>query len=469
MRRQLTMRLATVVASVIAAGATACANQGPPPGGRPDLEPPLVLAITPAPMATVQKVRAVELKFDEVVSETPKGVRNLSDLVFISPKSGTPQVSWGRNKIDIKPSKGWKPNTVYSVQIKPGLVDLRGNSIDTSIRVVFSTGIPIPDTRVQGVAFDWGQGKGLASAVVEAVAPDSTTYQAVADANGRYDLRNVPPGPYQLRAYGDKNGNRTLDPLEIWDAMYITVVQNTIAEFYAFQHDTVGLRIAEITVLDSNRVVKVTFDKPYNTTQQFTNESVRILTKDSLPLGIKSIQTTRQKEFQDSLKARAAIDSVERVERAKNDSLPPAVRARNDSLAKVRKADSVAAVERQKREAARIAARDAAQRSRGRNARPVAPADTLPPPKMNRPTAYSEIFITLDSALPWQSQFRVHTNNVRSLAEISKSPNRTFSTPRAPKADSAGAKLPPGAPGRPPAPPARRDTMSSRFFLPSRW
>jgi hypothetical protein len=343
-------------------------------------------------------------------------------------------VSWGRRRISIRPSKGWKPNTVYSVQLKQGIVDLRGNSIDTAIRVVFSTGQTIPDTRVEGVVFDWGLGRGLSGGVVEAIAPDSTTYQVVTDTAGRYQLRNVPPGPYLLRAFADKNANRDLDPLELWDSVRVTVMQSTAADFYAFQHDTVGLRIADITLTDSGRTIKVAFDKPYSPIQQFPSGSVRLLGADSVPIPIRVIQTAREKVMFDSIKAKVRADSVERVLRAKEDSTP-GLRARNDSLARIRRADSVAAVERQKREAERAAAREAARNRNGRGVRPAV-RDTTPPPKMNRPLVYSEIFLGIDTALPPQKQFRVQVLGVRSLSETNKSPSRTFTTPRPPKVDS---------------------------------
>jgi hypothetical protein len=146
-------------------------------------------------------------------------------------------------------------------------------------------------------------------------------------------------------------------------------------------------------------------------------------------------------------------------------------------VAAVRKADSVANVERIKREQARNAAREAAAR-RGKNARPLPPKDTTPPPKMNRPEVYSEIVVTLDSALPPQTQFRLQVTGVRSLSEVNKAPSRTFTTPKPPKADSGktpaggarpGARPPARPPTSPPSPaPVKRDTMPALFILPSR-
>ena len=429
-----------------------CANQTAPPGGPPDLAPPLVLKISPQNNAVGAKPKAVVLQFDEVISETPKGAKDIADLVFISPKSGVPKVDWGRSKIEIRPSKGWKPNTVYSVVIKRGLQDLRTNGIDSTIRLVFSTGGPIPNTRVSGVAFDWAAGNGLSGALVEAIAPDSTTYQVVADSTGRYVLQYLPPGPYLLRAYGDRNTNRTLDPIEVWDSVSVTLTQSADIEFYSFAHDTVGLRVAEVTPQDS-AVLKVVFDKPYAPGRLFGPEDIIIKRADSTIVRVKSVQTIPERLLADSLRARVRADSVARVTALRDST--PALRARTDSLARVKRADSLAAVARSEREArARAAAR------RGR---PGAPIDTTPPPKMRRPVLYKEIYVTLDTLLEPQKQFRLSVANLRSLSGTVRTPARTFPTPRAPKPDSTrdstkrdSAAARPAAP-RPAAP---RDTLA---------
>ncbi len=418
-----------LVALVVAlAAGTACANQALPPGGPPDTAAPVIVRITPEINSVGKVPKAVELRFDEVISETPRGATKLSELVFISPKSGDARVNWSRSRISIRPARGWKPNTVYSVQIKPGIQDLRNNGIDSIIRIVFSTGGEIPDTRITGVAFDWFAAKGLASAVVEAVATDSTVYQAVADSSGRFELRNLPSGPYMVRAYNDRNSNRDLDPLEIWDQASVTLTQEARTELYAFGHDTVGLRITEVAVQDSNRVLKVVFDKPYPNDMEFSADMIVLTRADSSQVVVQRVQTAREKTVADSTIAKQRTDSIAQLAEAKLDTSRVA-RARRDSIAGVRRQDSLAAVQRATLERQRAAAR-----ARGGR---IVPIDTTPPPKMSRPRVYNEIFVTLAAPLPWQSQFRLQTNTVRSLSGTTKSPSRNFATPRAPRVDSA--------------------------------
>jgi hypothetical protein len=429
-----------------------CANQAMPPGGPPDDSPPLVLSITPRDSSVGKVPGAVVVQFDEVVSETPRGARDLRDLVFISPRSGTPRVKWERRRLEIRPGTDWRPNTVYAVVIKPGIQDLRNNGLDTTIRLVFSTGGPIPDTEVAGVAFDWVAGKGAPNTIVEAIGPvvgkDSTIYQVAADSSGRYALRHLPPGPYLLRAFVDRNGSRTIDPLEAWDSASVTVAARAQADFYAFPHDTVGVRIAAVAVEDSNRAIRVTFDKPFVPEQRFPLEAVRVVRPDSSRVGVRLVQTKLEKLLADSLATQAKADSA--AAKAAADSTP-AQRARADSVGRVRRADSVAAAER--------AAREAERREARRTGRPPRRVDTLPAPKMQRPALTTEVVVTLEVPLAPQTQYRVEMADVRSLSGTVRSPSRTLTTPRAPRDSVARRDT---AATRPDTAAARRDTAATR-------
>ncbi len=426
MKRQLALF------SIMAGLGAACANPSLPPGGPPDRDPPVITAIIPEANSIGAVPKSVQLRFNEVISESPKTGSRLSDLVFISPRSGEPRVSWKRNRVEIRPANGWKSNTVYSVQIKPGIQDLRNNGIDSAVRIVFSTGGPIPDTRITGVAFDWSAAKGIVNAMVEAISTDSSVYQVVADSVGRFELQNLPSGPYVVRAYADRNNNREPDPLEIWDSTSVTLAMEATTELYAFVHDTVGLRIAEVVVSDTNRMLKLTFDKPYPSDLQFTPAMLFVTNTDSVRIPVRQVQTAPQKAEADSLAAKQRSDSIAAAAEAKLDT-SQAARSQRDSLARQRVADSVAAVERTLQE------RQAAQAARARGGRPAS-VDTMPPPKMSRPRVYTEIFVSMEEPLAWQSQFRVQTNNVRSLSGTVKSPSRTFATPRAPAADTTAAR-----------------------------
>jgi hypothetical protein len=250
-----------------------------------------------------------------------------------------------------------------------------------------------------------------------------------------------------LRAYDDRNSNRSLDPLEIWDTTSVTLTQAASAELYAFGHDTVGLRIADVALVDSGGGVKVTFDKPYPPTQLFDPGSIVVKRADSSVVRVRVIRTPAQRALADSLLASAKRDSIARVA-ARKDSTPE-LRARSDSLARVRRADSVAAADRTER-----TAREARRVAAARRGRVLAPIDTTPPPKMRRPPVFDEVFVLFDTLLPPQTQFRVEVQKIRSLSGTVRSPSRTFSTPKAPKVDSAAVRRDSAA--------VRRDTTTVR-------
>lgn len=425
--------IVVLVGALVASIVAACANVTSPEGGPEDHDAPLVVKVSPTDGTVGVKPKDVVIQFNEVISETPRGSQDLSTLVFISPKAGKPSVDWLRSRIAIHPKKGWKPNTVYSITVSPGITDLRQNQIDSTIRVVFSTGGAIPQTHITGVVFDWTLGRGANKALVEAIAVDSTTYQVLADTAGRYDLRYMPPGKYTVRAIADRNNNRELDPSEAWDTLGVTITSNAAAELYIFPHDTIGLRISDMTVLDSGRVVKLTFDKPYAPDQVINLTKVTIKKSDSSLVKIAKVETTPIRALFDSLARAAKADSVAKTQKVDTSA---AARARTDSIARKRRLDSLAAVERADREARRLAAL--------RGNRPLPPRDTTPLPKMHRPLVYTELFVTLTEPLAPASNFRVSVNGIRSLSGTSRSPARTLSTPKPEKRDSTA--TPPGTP-----------------------
>jgi len=107
------------------------------------------------------------------------------------------------------------------------------------------------------------------------------------------------------------------------------------------------------------------------------------------------------------------------------------MRAKADSLARVKRADSVAAVQRARRDAERTA--------RARGQRPPV-FDTLPLPKLSRPPVFTEMYLTIEDTLPLGTQFRLQMNGITSLSNVIKSPSRTFSTPKPEKKDSTQKK-----------------------------
>lgn len=268
----------------------ACASPGVPPGGPVDTAAPQVVRIVPDSGRAGTTPRDVIFRFDEVVSERPSGAPTLESLFLISPRDGTPRVDWGREEIAVRPRRGWRPNTTYTVALLPGLSDLRGNTRNTGASTIFSTGGAIATSRVAGVLFDWVDGNLVRRGYVEAATPPDTTivYVTTTDSTGSFVFANLPPGPYRIRGWSDDNGNRGLDTREAWDSVAVTLADSARVELLAFVHDSIGTRLSTVSLRDSVTLL-LTFDGPLAVTPAVTPANVRVRAADSTDVAVSNI------------------------------------------------------------------------------------------------------------------------------------------------------------------------------------
>ncbi len=280
------IRLAIVVTCALAA----CASPGMPPGGPVDAAAPQVVDINPDSGATGTKPVAVIFRFDEVVNERPSGVPTLNGLFLISPRDGEPRVDWHRNSISVRPRRGWRNNTAYTITLLPGLSDLRGNTRNTGAVTLFSTGATIPGGRISGTAFNWTDGRALPRALVEARPRSDTTivYIAASDSLGNFSLSTMPSGAYVVRAIADENNNKALDPREAWDSVAVTLADTARTDIFAFIRDSIGTRMAGVTIVDSV-TVRVEFDNPISPTSLPVPNNFRVRASDSTDVPIVSV------------------------------------------------------------------------------------------------------------------------------------------------------------------------------------
>lgn len=272
---------------------SACASPGLPPGGPEDSAAPQIIGIAPDSGKVGGRPREVVFRFDEVVSERPAGAPSLNALFLISPRDGAPRVDWNREEIAVRPAKGWRANTTYTVTMLPGMTDLRGNIRNTGARTFFSTGGPIRNTRITGTVWDWGSARTARNALVEAIRlPDSAAYVTIADSAGRFSIEHVPPGRFLLRGIVDENANRGLDPRESWDSVTINVTDSLRADILAFPHDTIAPVIESVTQDDSLRI-RVNFDRALDPGSLPVASQFSLKAADSSAVGIVSLVTLR--------------------------------------------------------------------------------------------------------------------------------------------------------------------------------
>ena len=408
-----------------------CAQLGAPPGGPEDKSAPHLLRISPDTNALNARPRSVELRFDEIINERPSaGGGDLSNLFLISPRRGRVDVRWHRSRIEIRPRRGWAPNTTYTITQMRGVADLRGNVDTTDHEYMFTTGPTRAPAVIRGQVFDWVAGKASARAYAEAVhLPDSLTYSTFADSLGIAVFRYLPPGRYLLRAVVDANNNRVIDRRELFDSVTVTVTDSVSRELLAFVHDSVGPGIQTVDVRDSLSI-RVTFDRPLNPRTPVEVGQFSLKAADSSAVAIASVQlgTVFERAEADSARASAVRDSVRQAQ------IADSIRRANPNAAPPVRPPA------QTPPAAAPSAR-----------RPA--ADTTPPPKPSAPIPETYAVVRLTGPLAPGASYRLRVELLQSLMGITRSTDRVFTTPRArapsdttrPRGDSAT------PPRRPPA------------------
>lgn len=399
---------AALTLCLAAALLSSCARIAAPPGGPPDRAPPQLLSTSPDSVTVLPEWdEDVEFQFSEVISEgsAPNfglGSGDLEKLIILSPSTRVPVVRWRRSRITVHPAEGWRPNTVYRVELLPGIVDLRSNRSRNGRVVTFTTGAPLPTDTLRGLVVNWENRRPAPRALVEAILlPDSLPYRTAADSVGAFALGPLPAGEYLIYTALDQNNDGKRQPREPFDTVRLQRGQAMAGEMWAFRRDTTPVRIQTVTRGDSLSLV-VTFSQQLDPYQPLRTDSVRVVTlPDSVPVAIDTV--VPQALFDSLFGRRLAADTgapgdTTRVQRE---------RARADS---VRIADSLA---RARREQALGAAR-----------RPDAPrVDTLAMRELRtRPALFDKLIVRLEHALVPETRYVVMFFGLRNSSGIAGSP-----------------------------------------------
>lgn len=306
----------------------ACARIEAPPGGPPDTMAPVLAGVSPDSLGSYPGFdRDVEFRFNEVVSEGGQpnfglGSGDLEKLVVLSPTTEVPVVRWRRDRITARPREGWRPNTVYRVELLAGVRDLRNNSMRSSAVVTFTTGTDLPTDTLVGRVVDWTTSRPARGALVEAILqPDSLVYRTVADSTGRFAFGPLPAGEYLVFGALDQNRNGRRDPRENFDSLRVAAGRDSVGELWAFRRDSTGPRIQTASRTDSLSAT-LSFTGHLDPYQRVTPDSVRVrLLPDSTDVPVELLLP--QVALDSILKARAdSANAADTTRRAAPDSVP---------------------------------------------------------------------------------------------------------------------------------------------------
>ncbi|MCG8467390.1 MAG: hypothetical protein MJB57_04170 [Gemmatimonadetes bacterium] len=237
---------------VAAIGCVACAQELPPPGALPDEIPPSIQRIEPAPDSVVPGFDgSLRIRYDEPVNIPNDLVRRM----FVSPMEPY-LMETGFSDMRLEPERGWRENVVYCFSIPEGVSDLLRNRVEEPTEFCFSTGAEIANTRVAGSVTDGITGLPQNEARVAFVPADSMAalddtiegdrrfhYGALADQEGRFRARALPPGTYRAFGFIDQNRNLDFDRrLEPYDSATFVAGEDSLTQldFVTIPPDSTG-------------------------------------------------------------------------------------------------------------------------------------------------------------------------------------------------------------------------------------
>jgi hypothetical protein len=316
--------LAALVLGLALFGVPGCAHIEAPKGGPVDSIAPVLVAIRPDTNAVVGSwTGPVIFEFDEPLSE-----EGVEEAVTFSPRRGPVAVDKEGRQIRVTPRRGWMRGVIYQVEVGAGLRDRFNNRLTEPIRLVFSTGPAIPDTRASGTVTERITGNPSVQARVDAVRlADSLIYSTQADSSGRFTFRQIPEGEYRLVAYRDNNRNRRPDRFEPRDSTAVTLAvgQEPTARLAVLLPDTTPPRPGSARI--TTEWVEIRFDDYLDPDQPLSVDQVTVIGPDSAAVALAEVRVGPPPQARDTAAADSAAAPAQPARPAQRDT------ARRDTAA----------------------------------------------------------------------------------------------------------------------------------------
>lgn len=193
------MRLALWVVGMLCA----CAKMGPPQGGPVDKVAPKILSYHPARDALdVSLNSVVEIVFSEAMDQ-----ERTQEAIFVSP-AGPLDFAWRGRTLRLK--LALRADRTYVATVGTGARDLRGNALEQSFSLAFSTGSRLDQGSLSGRVYKdhapqrgahvWAYDLANFSGDIGVELP---VYQTQSGVDGQYEFLRLAPGAYRLMAFVD--------------------------------------------------------------------------------------------------------------------------------------------------------------------------------------------------------------------------------------------------------------------------
>ncbi len=210
MRRFSNIIIIVVVAVLTTLLMASCARMSSPDGGWYDERPPYVVSATPADRDTLVTSKRIVIRFNEFIK-----VDNPTEKVVISPpQHETPEIKATGKNIFVKLLDSLQTNTTYTIDFSDAISDNNEGNPMGAYTYSFSTGNHIDTLEVSGCVLDAETLEPIKGITVglyrEDMTPDSITPMtrvSRTDADGKFIIRGVAPGRYQIGAVEDMDND----------------------------------------------------------------------------------------------------------------------------------------------------------------------------------------------------------------------------------------------------------------------
>lgn len=223
----------------------ACANKGAgPQGGPQDVAAPRERTCSPTRNATNVHPKRVELWFDENI-QLKDAQKN---IVVSPPQEIAPVITANGKKLTVEFNDTLRENTTYSIDFGNAVCDLNEGNALKGYTYAFSTGASIDSMEMSGTVLNAQTLSPMEGMIVGLYEPFDTARQdsvgprykmptriARSDENGKFTIRNVKEGRYEVFALKDANG----------DYLY------TEGEMFGWLDSSVTTRAEQVTVSDT--------------------------------------------------------------------------------------------------------------------------------------------------------------------------------------------------------------------------
>jgi len=212
--------LKIIVAGLMIALVTYCAQPGNPGGGPKDTTPPEVLSTSPPNISPNFKGNKFTIYFDEFLE-----LDNINQKALISPPTDElPDFRLKGKSLHVKFNEELKENTTYSVYFGDAIVDLSERNPLLNYTYIFSTGPRVDSMSLKGQVINAFDLVPVEDAFVMLYKNDNDTlpldslplavkpfYLSKTDVNGKFQLNGLANQQYLMFALVDLNGNYIFD------------------------------------------------------------------------------------------------------------------------------------------------------------------------------------------------------------------------------------------------------------------